>query len=116
MNNSRPVYSTDKGRLCPGCGFAAAACRCKQGQKTDPGDGIVRLKRETKGRGGKGVTLITGVALPEAEMKELAKKLKQLCGTGVTMKDGVIESQGGMRGRFLAWFQANNFKVKIAGG
>lgn len=76
----------------------------------------MRISRETKGRNGKGVTLISGVALPEAEMKELARKLKQLCGTGGTLKDGVIEIQGDNRDRLFLWFEEQKFKVKKAGG
>lgn len=116
MNNSRPVYSTDKGRLCAGCGKSLGACQCKQGKSPAPGDGIVRIKRETKGRGGKGVSLITGLSLPEDQLKEVARTLKQLCGTGGTVKDGVIEIQGDNRDRLLLWFQEQGYQVKKAGG
>ena len=92
-------------------------CHCSnKAQVADKGDGIVRISRETKGRKGKGVTLISGVSLPEADMKELARKLKQFCGTGGTLKDGVIEIQGDNRDRLFMWFQEQNFKVKKAGG
>lgn len=115
MNNSRPVYSTDQGRLCPGCGKPQGACICRK-QAVSTGDGIVRVSRETKGRKGKGVTLITGVALPEEDLKQLGSKLKQLCGTGGTVKDGVIEIQGDHRDRLFAWFGQQGHKVKKAGG
>ncbi|MGA0805269.1 MAG: translation initiation factor Sui1 [Pseudohongiellaceae bacterium] len=115
MSNSRPVYSTDQGRLCPGCSQPVAACRC--GRKTVvAGDGIVRVSRETKGRKGKGVTLVTGVALPDEELRLLGSRLKQLCGTGGTVKDGVIEIQGDHRDRLFEWFQQQGHKVKKAGG
>jgi len=76
----------------------------------------VRVSRETKGRKGKGVTLVTGVALPEEELKQLGTRLKQLCGTGGTVKDGVIEIQGDQRDKLFTWFQQQGHKVKKAGG
>lgn len=114
---SRTVYSTDQGRLCPDCGKAQAACVCRQQQKQQvKGDGVVRVRRETKGRGGKGVTLVTGLPLAEDALKELASKLKQACGTGGTVKDGVIEIQGEQREKICAWLQKAGYKAKIAGG
>jgi translation initiation factor 1 len=115
MSNSRPVYSTDRGRLCPGCGQSADACVCRK-KSVATGDGIVRVSRETKGRKGKGVTLVTGVALPDEELRQLGSRLKQLCGTGGTVKDGVIEIQGDHRDRLFAWFEQQGYKVKKAGG
>ncbi len=115
MSNSRPVYSTDQGRLCPGCARPVAACQCRK-QTVVAGDGIVRVSRETKGRKGKGVTLITGVAVPEEELKQLGTRLKQLCGTGGTVKDGVIEIQGDHRDRLFDWLGQQGYKVKKAGG
>lgn len=76
----------------------------------------MRVSRETKGRKGKGVTLVTGVALPEEELKQLGTRLKQLCGTGGTVKDGVIEIQGDQRDKLFTWFQQQGQKVKKAGG
>ncbi|RLM40554.1 stress response translation initiation inhibitor YciH, partial [Haloarcula sp. Atlit-47R] len=70
------VYSTDSGRHCPDCGQPVDACICKQSRIPD-GDGIARVRRETKGRGGKTVTTITGVPLAEAKLKELASALKK---------------------------------------
>lgn len=115
MSNSRPVYSTDRGRLCPDCARAIGDCRC--GPRNAPaGDGIVRIARESKGRKGKGVTLVTGIPASEDELKSLAKQLKQLCGTGGTVKAGVIEIQGEHRDRLVDWFQTKGYKVKKAGG
>ncbi|MFZ9011897.1 MAG: stress response translation initiation inhibitor YciH, partial [Anaerohalosphaeraceae bacterium] len=86
------VYSTDQGRMCPLCGKSIDQCVCKQESKNIPApDGIVRVGRETKGRKGKAVTLITGVPLSAAELKRLARELKARCGCGGTVKDGVIE-------------------------
>jgi translation initiation factor 1 len=117
MPQSRPVYSTAAGRLCPDCGKPVAACVCREKQKqTVKGDGIVRIGRETKGRGGKGVTLITGLPLNEELLKELASKLKQTCGTGGTVKDGVIEIQGDHREKLCAYLQKAGYKTKLAGG
>jgi translation initiation factor 1 len=79
--------------MCPGCGKPIAACVCHQ-VKVPAGDGMVRVRLDTKGRKGKGVTLITGVPLGPIELTELGKKLKQRCGAGGTVKDGVIEIQG----------------------
>lgn len=117
MSQSRPVYSTAAGRLCPDCGKALATCICQaQRKQTIKGDGTVRVGRETKGRGGKGVTLISGVPLAEEALKELARKLKQHCGTGGTVKDGVIEIQGDHREKLCAYLQAAGYKAKLAGG
>ncbi|SHI93884.1 translation initiation factor 1 (eIF-1/SUI1) [Malonomonas rubra DSM 5091] len=115
-NNSTQVYSCETGRLCPKCGKAAKKCVCKQQTNTPKGDGIVRIQRETKGRKGKGVTLITGVPLAGEELKKLAKSLKQKCGTGGTIKNGVIEIQGDHRDLLLAELQQKGWAVKKAGG
>ena len=114
-SNSRLVYSSEPGRICPKCRQAVSQCRCKQ-QSPPQGDGIVRIKRETKGRKGKGVTLITGVPLAGDELKKLAKSLKQKCGTGGTIKDGVIEIQGDHRELLLEELSQLGWKVKKAGG
>jgi translation initiation factor 1 len=113
---SRAVYSTAAGRLCPGCKHPVATCQCQAQQQQVTGDGVVRIHRETKGRGGKGVTLIKGLPLPETELKALAAKMKQHCGTGGTVKDGVIEIQGDNRDKLLAWLLAQGYKAKLAGG
>jgi translation initiation factor 1 len=81
----------------------------------DPRDGIIRIHRETKGRGGKGVSVITGLALGETELNELAKKLKQHCGTGGTVKNGTIEIQGDQREKIKQWLEKLGHHVKLAG-
>ncbi|UTW46640.1 stress response translation initiation inhibitor YciH [bacterium SCSIO 12696] len=105
--NSRLVYSTDQGRIKP-----------PQEDVADrpSGDGVVRLSRETKGRKGKGVTLVTGLNLPEPQMKQLAKRLKQLCGAGGALKNGVIELQTDNREKIKAELEKQGHNVKIAGG
>ena len=116
-DNSRPVYSDQAGRLCPQCGEPLKQCRCRgTGATKAPGDGIVRLHRETKGRKGKGVTLVSGIELPEKDLKELAKRLKQKCGTGGTLKNGIIEIQGDHRDLLLKLLEDQGWTVKKAGG
>jgi translation initiation factor 1 len=110
------VYSTDSGRMCPDCRQPIAECICKQAAARPSGDGIVRVSRETKGRAGKGVTLVKGVTLGEAELAALGKELKAACGSGGTVKDGVIEVQGDHVERVMALLVAKSYRVKRAGG
>ena len=110
------VYSTDHGCMCPDCSQALAQCVCKQNKPLPTGDGIVRVSRETKGRGGKAVTLVKGVLLDAAALEQLGKQLKTACGTGGTVKDGVIEVQGDHIERVMAALQKLGHKVKRAGG
>lgn len=112
------VYSTDRGRLCPGCGKGAGQCSCRSGagKVVAPGDGIVRISRETKGRKGAGVTLLRGLSLGPEELKALASRLKQRCGSGGTLKEGVIEIQGDHRQLLLEELIRLGFKAKVAGG
>ena len=115
--HSRPVYSTDSGRLCPDCGKAVNHCVCSQTRSQEKsGDGIVRISRETKGRKGKGVTLVSGLPLNASELKTLAKALKQQCSTGGTIRDGVVEIQGDHRDRLLELLRSKGFDVKKSGG
>src|SRR6478672_500884 len=90
---SRLVYSTESGRMCPNCRQAVAACVCGQATLL-PAGGPVRVTRQTKGRGGKTVTVISGLPLEAMALAQLAKQLKATCGSGGTVKDGVIEVQG----------------------
>lgn len=109
------VYSTETGRTCPDCRQPIAQCTCKQ-PSAPVGDGIVRVRRETKGRGGKTVTSISGIMLPEAELKDLAKRMKARCGCGGALKEGVIEIQGDQVTLLCAWLSEQGFQVKRAGG
>ena len=109
------VYSTELGRTCPECGKAKEGCVCKN-ESLPEGDGIVRIQRETKGRKGKGVTLILGVLLASDELKKLAKELKQKCGVGGSVKAGVIEIQGDVRDQMFDEMKRRGFTVKKAGG
>lgn len=111
------VYSTTQGRLCPECGKPTAQCSCKKKPAQAPkGDGIIRVGRETKGRKGAGVTVITGVPLTGEELKTLAKDLKSRCGSGGTVKDGIIEVQGDHRDTIVEELAKRGFKAKRAGG
>lgn len=92
-SNSGLVYSTEGGRMCPECRRPLAACLCKA-NAAPKGDGVVRVSRQTKGRGGKSVTLVKGLALDAAALALLGKQLRTACGSGGTVKDGVIEVQG----------------------
>lgn len=109
------VYSTDRGRLCPGCSQPVDACSCSQ-TAVPAGDGIARVRRETKGRGGKTVTTVSGVPLAEAELKALASDLKRRCGTGGALKDGVIEIQGDHVQLLLDELLRRGFQAKKSGG
>lgn len=113
---SNLVYSTDAGRLCPQCHRPVPQCVCGKDRPAAVGDGIVRLRRETKGRGGKAVTLITGLSLAESDMRALAKALKQKCGVGGALKGDHIEIQGDQRQLLKVELENRGFKVKIAGG
>ena len=114
---SRLVYSTETGRVCPDCGQPVAGCTCKQNARAVPaGDGIVRVSLDTKGRKGKGVTVVKGVPLDAAALAALGKQLKANCGSGGTTKDGVIEIQGDHRDTVVAALQKQGMTVKRAGG
>jgi translation initiation factor 1 len=110
------VYSTESGRMCPRCRLVLASCICNAKQKTIAGDGTVRVSRESKGRGGKAVTLVRGLVLDEAALAALGKRLRRTCGAGGTQKDGVIEVQGDHVERLLGLLQAEGWRVTRAGG
>ena len=111
------VYSTDVGRMCPDCRQPKAQCACKAAAAAVPaGDGAVRVSRQTKGRGGKAVTVVKGVPLAEQALVLLGKTLKTACGSGGTVKDGVIEVQGDHVERVMETLKAQGYSVKRAGG
>ena len=110
------VYSTEFGKMCPGCNKPTVKCICQKKQALPKSDGIVRLMRETKGRKGKGVTLITGIPLASEGLKKIAKSLKQKCGSGGSVKNGVIEIQGDHRDVLEKELNGLGYKVKRAGG
>lgn len=110
------VYSTDAGRMCPACRQPIAQCICKQAKVTTPSDGVVRVSRETKGRGGKAVTVVKGLQLDEAALAKMGQQLKAACGSGGTVKDGVVEVQGDHCERVIAMLKERGHAVKRAGG
>lgn len=112
----RVVYSTEHGRMCPGCGRSVGDCDCHEEEVIPQGDGIVRVARETKGRKGKGVTVITGVPLDQKGLQRLAKELKRQCGAGGTVKGGTIEIQGDHRSLLTEVLKGRGYAVKRAGG
>lgn len=115
--NSTLVYSTDQGKVCPGCGKPTAQCACSKAKSLPiKSDGIVRISRQTKGRKGKGVSCITGLPLPPDTLEALAKQLKQRCGAGGSVKDGVIEIQGDHRDVLALELKKLGYVVKLAGG
>jgi translation initiation factor 1 len=110
------VYSSELGRTCPTCRQSLTACRCHHNDTPVAGDGNVRVGRESKGRGGKVVTVVTGLPLAHAELNALATRLKKRCGTGGTVKDGVIEIQGEHRDVIVAELLSAGFKARKSGG
>jgi translation initiation factor 1 len=122
MQKNRLVFSTGTGRLCPECARPIADCRCKRSKAAQPaalapkGDGIVRVGRETKGRKGKGVTVITGVPLAGDELEALATRLKKRCGSGGTVDGAVIEIQGDHRDMLVDELGKLGYVVRRSGG
>ena len=109
------VYSTDHGRMCPDCRQPQAQCVCKAAV-VPTGDGVVRVSRQTKGRGGKAVTVVTGVLLDGEALAQLGKQLKAACGSGGTVKEGVIEVQGDHVERVMEALKKSGHTVKRSGG
>jgi len=110
------VYSTERGLVCPLCRLPAAKCLCRKEAPPPKGDGVVRVRRETNGRRGKTVTTVEGVPLPGGALRDLATELKRRCGTGGTLKDGVIEIQGDHGESIVAELTRKGFTVKRTGG
>ena len=111
------VYSTDGGRMCPECRRVLTECVCKAVARTQPaGDGVVRVTHVTKGRGGKSVTVVKGLALDPVALASLGKQLRTACGSGGTVKDGVIEVQGDHCERIIEALRKDGHNAKRAGG
>lgn len=115
-NDSRLVYSTELGSTCPKCKKALKKCKCQAKTQAPGHDGVVRVRRETKGRKGKGVTTVSGVPLAQDDLKKLAKELKTMCGSGGTIKDGVIEIQGDHCAKVIEKLKTRGWTVKRSGG
>jgi translation initiation factor 1 len=112
------VYQSDVGRICPGCRRPIAQCACKdqRGKSVRPGGGAVRVSRVTQGRGGKAVSVISGLPLNEAALAALAKELKQRCGSGGTVREGTIEIQGEHRDTLVVELAQRGYAARRAGG
>ena len=93
-----------------------AECLCRQGELKGPGDGIVRISRQTKGRKGKGVSLVSGLPLDREKLKQLSQELKKKCGSGGAVKNGIIEIQGDHRDFLVKELTKRGYAVKRAGG
>jgi len=119
MDNSRFVYSTESGKICPSCQKPITSCICKkkksQSQPNIKNDGTIRFQREVKGRKGKTVTTLSGFQISADELKNLAAQLKRHCGTGGSVKDGIIIIQGDHRDTLITELKNRGFKAKIAG-
>ena len=120
MTNSRLVYSTESGQICPSCQKPVSECICKKKtlktQLETKQDGIIRIRREVKGRKGKTVTVIYGFQSDQSNLKAITKQLKQQCGTGGSVKDDMIIIQGDHRENLMKLLKAQGHKVKLSGG
>jgi translation initiation factor 1 len=123
----RLVYDSDAAQpgRCPTCGKRMDRCTCGRTRQREevapsspsvPRDGVVRLLRDRKGRGGKTVTLITGLSGSPHQLASLLSELKRLCGTGGTVRGDLVEIQGDFRDRLRKELERRGYAVKIAGG
>lgn len=112
-SNSGLVYSTESGRMCPACRQPVAECICKA-KSAILGDGVIRVSRQTKGRGGKCVTIVKGLPLDAIALAALGKQLRTACGSGGTVKDGVIEIQGDHCDLVVATLAKHGYQAKRA--
>ncbi len=113
---TRLVFATDLGRTCPSCRRALAACLCRAQSINPMAVGPVRVGRQNKGRGGKTVTLVSGLPPDADALAALGKRLRSACGAGGTLKDGVLEVQGDHVQRVMALLQSEGWSVKRTGG
>ena len=115
---ARLVYSTNVGRVCPGCGWPLRDCKCSTRGAADdplpsrPGRIVAKLRMEKKGRGGKTVTVVAGLPRNAAFLRELCQELKRACGTGGTVSEDTIELQGDLRDRVREYLLKKEFVVK----
>ena len=114
--NSRIDYSTGAGSLCPNCRRPVRECVCPKGAPGAAKPAAVRVGRETQGRAGKGVTTITGLPLSLTDIESLATKLKKRCGSGGTVREGIIEIQGDHRDVIVAELIKMGWPAKRSGG
>jgi len=117
VDRNKLVYSSDEGRLpdvCPRC--RSKPCRCLNAKPAALEPQSATIQRSSRGRAGKQVTLISGLALPAEQLNELGAALRKHCGTGGTVKDGLIELQGDQRQAAQTYLQKLGYKIKRAGG
>lgn len=112
------VYRSDVGRVCPGCQRPKVLCACQdtRGKAARPATGVVRVARATHGRGGKAVSVISGLPLDAAALAALAAELKKRCGSGGTVRAGTIEVQGEHRDTLVAELIKRGYEARRAGG
>jgi translation initiation factor 1 len=114
------VYSSEQGRLCPHCGMPTKQCVCRANPRRQvanaDGDGIARVGRTSKGRGGKTVTLLTGLQWLPDDLEALGRDLRRRCGSGGAVKDGVIEIQGDHRDVVMAELERRGIQARRTGG
>ncbi len=119
------VWSSDHGRTCPGCHQPVTACTCRTGRPAAGGhapggdarhDGVIRVSRQSKGRRGKTVTVITGLPLDAAALDALARELKRRCGVGGTVRGDDVEIQGDQRDQVIAALEQRGWTVRRVGG
>ena len=115
-NDNTLVYSSDRGKMCPGCKKPKTECQCRKKSAAPATDGVVRVGRETKGRKGKSVSIVSGIPLEGKVLAQLARRLKSRCGSGGTVKDGVIEIQGDHRDLLVEELKKEGFSAKSSGG
>lgn len=112
------MYTTELGRICPNCGKPLEKCVCSSKKTNRPdADGVVRVGLEKKGRAGKTVTVVTGLQGSDDGLRDLVSEMKRKCGTGGTLKDGIVEIQGDHRDTLVALLKAKGLRnVKKVGG
>ena len=110
------VYSTEYGRMCPSCGRPSGRCACGSAPSVPAGDGIVRVRRETKGRNGKTVTAVYGLPPDPDGLKRLCSEIKRRLGTGGSEKDGILLLQGDRCDAVVQWLSERGYRVQRAGG
>ena len=116
MSTSRLVYSTDAGRMCPDCRQPTPTCACKKATARLAPGGVIRVSRQTRGRGGKTVTRVEGVPLGDEALAQLGKQLRTACGSGGTVKDGVVEVQGDHVDKVIEALKQHGYAAKRSGG